>query len=143
MKHIGFSHDHSEELKVLELKATPARKAILDFLESEDRPLDVVSIFEYLKKRKVNADIATVFRIINKFTDKGLTKKIEFKEGKFRYELFAKDEHHHLVCNNCGNIEDISDCNISSLEKDIEKKKKFKVRSHSLEFFGLCKDCQR
>lgn len=142
MSKFYINHDHKEELKELALKATPARKAVLDLLESSSKPLDIISVFEYLKKRKISSDIATVFRIINAFTDKGLTKKIEFREGKFRYELSAKEDHHHLVCNKCGNVEDVSDCNIKSLEKDIEKKKKFKVLNHSLEFFGLCSNCQ-
>jgi Fur family ferric uptake transcriptional regulator len=77
------------------------------------------------------------------FTEKGLTKQIQLQEGKFRYELATAAEHHHLVCTKCGDIQDISDCNIDGLEKDIEKKKKFKVTSHALEFFGLCSNCQK
>lgn len=136
-------HNHKEELKGVALKATPARMAVLDFLEIADKPLDIISIFENLKKRKVNADIATIFRIINKFTDKGLTRKIEFQEGKFRYEISSSLDHHHFVCENCGEIEDISDCNIEGLEKNIVEKKGLIIKKHSLEFFGLCKDCQR
>lgn len=136
-------HDHREELRGVALRATPARMAVLDYLEIAERPLDIVSIFENLKKRKVNADIATVFRIINKFTDKGLTRKIEFQEGKFRYEITGNNDHHHFICENCGMIEDISDCNIENLEKDIARKKGLLIKKHSLEFFGLCKICQR
>lgn len=135
-------HSYSKELNKLNLKATPARIAVLSLLESTDKPLDISSIIDYLESRKIEADPATIFRIINAFTDKGLTKRIEFGEGKFRYELSTKEDHHHLVCNKCGGIEDISDCNILNLEKDIEKKKGFTVISHSLEFFGICKNCQ-
>jgi Fur family ferric uptake transcriptional regulator len=80
---------------------------------------------------------------MNVFTKRGIAKQIQLQEGKARYELAASAEHHHLVCSKCGDIQDISDCNITGLENDIEKKKGFKVTSHSLEFFGICKSCQR
>ncbi|MBI2074622.1 MAG: transcriptional repressor, partial [Candidatus Levybacteria bacterium] len=91
---------------------------------------------------KIKVDKVTVFRIINALFEKGIVKSVQLNEGKLRYEHSAKADHHHLVCEKCGNIEDISDCNIEALEKDIEKKKKFKVKSHSLEFFGICNLCQ-
>lgn len=139
---VRIKHDCKDELREAELKATPTRLAVLKLLEQTERPIDVASIIEYLKAHDIDADQATVFRIINTFTEKGLTRQLQFHEGKFRYELTSKGEHHHLICVHCGSIEDISDCNIGALEKEIEKKKGFKVASHSLEFFGICKQCQ-
>lgn len=134
-------HDCRDELNALNLRATTARIALMTLLESAKKPVDVQTMIEFLKKEDIQTDPATVFRIVNMFTEKGLLKPIQLNEGKFRYELTSKEDHHHLVCENCGEIEDISDCNISALEKDIEKKKEFKVTSHSLEFFGICSDC--
>ncbi len=139
----NIQHDCKDELNDVSLRATPARIALMHFLEKSDKPLDVESMISYLEKRDIQTDPATVFRIINLFSEKGLVKSIQLNEGKFRYELAARPDHHHLVCAKCGDIEDISDCNINALEKEIEKKKKFKVASHSLEFFGVCKLCQR
>lgn len=115
----------------------------MELLEKTETPIDVATITDYLKKNEIKADQATVFRIINMFTQKGLTKQIQLNEGKFRYELTSKPDHHHLICQKCGTIEDISDCAVGDLEKDIEKKKNFKIVSHSLEFYGMCKDCQQ
>lgn len=135
-------HNCKEELHDLSLKATPARLALMKLLEASGKPLDIQSMIAYLEKNSIQTDPATVFRIVNLFEKKGLIKHIELHEGKFRYELSAKADHHHLVCENCGDIEDISDCNISALEKEIRKKKKFLVKHHALEFFGICKNCQ-
>ena len=135
-------HDCKEELRDMDLKATPARLAVLRLLEKIDKPVDVAGIIDYLRQQGIKADPATVFRIMNLFTDNGLAKQIQLKEGKFRYELGAKEDHHHLICENCGAIEDVSDCNIEALEKDIMKKKKFFIKHHSLEFFGVCNKCQ-
>lgn len=137
------NHDCKTELNEVDLRATPARIALMNLFEKAEKPLDVKEMTKYLEKKDIKTDPATVFRIVNMFSEKGLIKPIQLNEGKFRYELIDKADHHHLVCEKCGNIEDISDCNISALEKEITKKKKFKVTSHSLEFFGICTDCQK
>jgi Fe2+ or Zn2+ uptake regulation protein len=143
MVNAKIQHDCKDELNEVDLRATPARLALMTLLEKSDKPLDVQSMINFLEKKDIKTDPATVFRIVNMFTEKGLVRPIQLNEGKFRYELKDKADHHHLVCEKCGEIEDISDCNIHALEKEIEKKKKFKVTSHSLEFFGVCLSCQR
>ena len=136
-------HNCSEELRQVELKITPARLAVLDILEKTDKPIDIATIIDYLETNNIKADPATVFRIINSFTDKGITKQIQLNEGKFRYEHASKKDHHHLICEKCGDLEDVSDNFISDIEKEIQRKKKFLIKRHSLEFFGVCKLCQR
>lgn len=136
-------HNCKEELRKHSLKATPSRLAVLNLLEATNNPIDVATIFEYVKKQRIDADPATIFRIINILTEHGIAKQIHLGEGKFRYEYAAKAEHHHLVCMQCGDIEDISDCPITTLEKAITKKKQFIIKKHALEFFGVCKQCQR
>lgn len=135
-------HDCTTELRKAELKATPARLGILEALEQSNLPLDVSSLVEYLKNNNIKADKVTIFRIMNALTEKGLVKPIQFNEGKLRYEYAMKREHHHFVCDNCGSIEDISDCNINNLEDELLRKKGLLVKHHSLEFFGICKQCQ-
>lgn len=135
-------HSCERELRSAQLKVTPTRLAVLKFLESTDKPIDVATIINFLKKTRIEVDQATVFRIINLFTGKGLTQKLQLNEGKFRYEISSKPDHHHLICKNCGDIQDISDCSIDKLVGEIEKKKGFKVKSHYLEFFGVCRKCQ-
>lgn len=137
----NIQHDCKEELKHASLQVTPARIAAMQLFESHDSPFDAQHLIDHLQK-DLGIDRVTVFRIINAFVEKGLIRRLEFGEGKARYEL-NKGEHHHLVCELCGNIEDISDCNIPGLEKDIQKRKGFLVKHHSLEFFGICKNCQK
>lgn len=139
---VHMQHDCKTELRDADLKATPARLGVLEVLEKASSPVDVATILASLQKQDIKADPATIFRIVNSFAKQGLAKQIQFNEGKFRYELSSTVDHHHLICEQCGNIEDISDCNIKALEKDIQNKKKFTVTHHSLEFFGLCRNCQ-
>ena len=143
MVNAKIKHDCKNELNDVDLRATPARIAVMKLLEKTDEPVDITMVKEYLDNQQITTDPATVFRIMNMFTEKGITKQISFNEGKFRYELTNREDHHHLICQNCGKVEDISDCAISELEQDIQKKKRFKVVSHTLEFYGLCKNCQK
>ena len=135
-------HDCKDELREVNLRATPARVAVMSFLERTSEPVDVNSVIDYLNISGIKTDPATVFRMMNTLTQKGIIMPIQFYEGKTRYELSNKDDHHHLICDNCGKIEDISDAIIPDLEKEIQTKRKFKVLRHSLEFFGLCALCQ-
>jgi Fur family ferric uptake transcriptional regulator len=140
---IAKIHNCKTELHEASLRATPARVAVMKLLEEINIPVDINMIKDYLDKKQIETDPATVFRIMNMFTDKGLVKQISFNEGKFRYELASKPEHHHLFCNNCGAIESFADCNIQALEKEIQEKKGFVVKAHALEFYGFCANCQK
>lgn len=141
-KNMMVKHDCASELHGMGLRATPARLALVNLLEEADKPLDVASMIEFLQKKNIKADPATVFRIVNMFVGKGLIRQIQFNEGKFRYELAARGNHHHFICENCGAIEDIADCNIETLERTLQSKKGLLVKRHSLEFFGFCRACQ-
>ena len=119
------------------LKSTSARLAVLDYLEKKKRPVDVLTIIENIEDAP---DQATVYRILNIFFDKGLIERIEFGEGKYRYEL-SEHHHHHLICSECGRIEEVSGMHLKRFEDEI-RRDGFLIKSHSLEFFGICKNCQ-
>lgn len=136
-------HDCTNELKMANLKITPARLGVLEALEQTKKPMDAVAIKNYLKAHKIKADQVTVFRVLNALTEKGLTKPVQLNEGRLRFEPTSRADHHHFICVNCSYIEDISDCNIDAVEKEIELKRGLLVKRHSLEFFGLCPACQR
>ena len=141
MIHNLRQHDCRTELNDADLRATPARLAVMKLLEQAATPVDVQNVIEHLQKEHIDTDPATAFRIMNMFTEKGITKQVSFNEGKFRYELANKPDHHHLVCTQCGGVEDFSDCAIPDLERDIHKKKQFLVTAHALEFYGICSSC--
>lgn len=121
------------------IKRTPGRIALLQIVEDAGVPIDAQYIIDTLQIEHA-IDRATIFRILQIFVAKGILRKLEFGEGKARFEL-ASFDHHHLICESCNGIEDLSDCNIPALEEDIMCKKGFFVKQHSLEFFGLCRKC--
>ena len=137
-----IKHNCKTKIREFNLRATPARTAVMRLLEKTKEPVDVNAIINYLKKENIKTDPCTVFRIMNIFTKKGITVQVQLEEGKARYELKSLGDHHHLICERCEKIEDISDCVIPIMESKIRKKKHFLVKRHSLEFYGLCSNCR-
>lgn len=123
------------------IKKTPARSAITEFLSKAESPVDVEQIINFLRVKNLNTNKVTVYRIMDFFYKNGIVDRLEFQEGKFRYEIRKVNHHHHLICTKCGKIEDVEGEYMNKLETDMFKSKKFKVISHSLEFFGLCSNC--
>lgn len=122
------------------LRVTPARLAVLNVLTEAQKPLDIASISELITRKRVDADQATIYRIIENFIQKDLISRFQFQEKKFFYEA-KREEHHHAICKNCGRIEDVSSCNIKRFEREINESTGFRVESHSLEFYGMCEEC--
>lgn len=131
----------AHELRVKGLRATKARLAMLELFSNAQKPLDADSIKKSLDKKDVSADIATIYRFLNTFIDEGILYKIEFGEGKYRYELATLPHHHHLVCNNCGTVEDVQ-VDEKNFTAKVESASNFKIDHHHLEFFGTCHSCQ-
>lgn len=136
-------HDCKKELHGAHLKATPARLGVLAALESSDKPLDIVTIVDYLRVHHVKADKVTVFRIINTLAEKRLIKPVQLNEGKLRYESGSLADHHHFMCEKCGDIQDVAGCEIEKLENTFAKNKGVLIKRHSLEFFGFCTKCRK
>ena len=134
--------DHPNILKEHKLKHTEAREAIYSIIGQAKKPVDVQTVVDLLKQLGIKVDQATVYRTIQTFIDHGIFRQIELHEGKFRYELSSLPHHHHLVCTNCGAIEDSKECGMEDVAKTLLKTKKFKVTQHNAEFFGLCSKCQ-
>lgn len=129
-----------DQLKKNGYRLTKPRQELLQVLETY--PLTVSEIASALQKKKVDIDLASIYRSLEVFVDMGVVHVIQLGEDKNRYELVNdENHHHHLVCNNCGRIEDIS-INEKNLIHDVEKFSHFKVDHHHLEFFGLCAKCQ-
>ncbi len=132
----------SDKLRLKGFRVTKVRLAILTLLHKNNSPFDVETIKYGLQKNKIFADAATIYRCLNAFTNEGLLRRLEFEEGKYRYELIdSNNHHHHLVCNNCGNVEDIT-IHEKTILAQVKRKSDFEILKHSLEFFGRCADCQ-
>ncbi len=126
-------------------RQTKARRAIIELLILSKHPQTISEILTKLDNNfKLQVDKTTAYREISFLLDKQVAREIDFGDKKKRYESNIGDHHHHLVCTNCGKIEDFElEQDLKEDEQRIEKNKNFKVTSHSLEFFGLCSSCKK
>lgn len=126
-----------ENLKRSGLRITPIRKQLVVLFESSTKPLSAADILS-----KVKANKTTIYREIYALLKTQHLIEVNFGDGIKRYEFSGSNHHHHLICLNCHDVQDISlDERLSKEESLIEKTKKFKVMKHSLEFFGYCHHC--
>ncbi|GAA3019162.1 Fur family transcriptional regulator [Tetragenococcus solitarius] len=127
-------------------KLTPQREAtLLVLLENEKDHLSAEEIFFFVKQKNDEIGLATVYRTLEILTDLKIVDKISFDDGVARYDLRkegAKHFHHHLLCLQCGNIEEIDEDLLSEVEKVVEKQFHFIVKDHRLTFHGICQNCQ-
>jgi len=134
--------DITENLRVGGYRITPIRARILEIFTKSKSPISATDLINDFKSLNVAVNKTTIYRELEFLLNKQLLNEVEFGEGKKRYEL-NNGHHHHLVCLNCRKVEDVDlKTDLSAEEEIIEKATGFKIKSHSLEFFGLCKNCQ-
>ncbi len=132
-----------QEIKNLGYKITTARKGLLEILVDMKLPISAAELREALIKKKINVNKTTVYRELEFLKILGMTQEIVLGDNKRRYELTDREKHHHhLVCDDCGKIEDVN-LNEEAVLSQIQKQSRFQPLRHSLEFFGLCVDCQK
>jgi len=132
--------DFKNILKEKGLKCTPIRLSVIEIFLKNDKPISADFIF---KKLKGGVDEVTVYRTLSSFEKCGIVKRVDLRKNSTYFEL-NNDHHHHIVCVNCGYIEDfIENIEIEKQLKNIVGKSiKFKnITEHSLELFGFCKAC--
>ncbi len=126
-------------------KLTPQRWAIIAiFLMNRGRHLSADDVYSMLKETHPNNGIATVYRTLELLEEIEVLKKLDFGDGRARYEVRDEDNHHHhhLVCQSCGKIIEFEDDLLGALEMAIERKTGFRINDHVAKFFGTCAECQ-
>jgi Fe2+ or Zn2+ uptake regulation protein len=129
------------------LKATPARLAILALFRKSKRPLAAQEIIDTLPRSRGDRKIdqVTIYRTFKSFNAKGIIHPIDLRHNHAHYELTDMAEHHHLICLHCGRIEDVHTCNVGEIQSTVLRVSKHfsKIKQHTLEFYGVCKSCER
>jgi Fe2+ or Zn2+ uptake regulation protein len=124
-------------------RLTRGRKAIVGVFSGARVPLTVGEVHASLGRKGVSVNQTTVYREVDFLKGLGLLREIRLGDGQGRYEFLAGRHHHHLVCIRCRSIQcvELRQC-VELAEERIVRESNFRVMEHSLEFFGLCADCQ-
>jgi len=122
-------------------KLTAQRQAILDMINRSDKHWEADDVAYALKEEGVQIGIATVYRGLAALAEQGLIESIQLADKK-RYERANKAHHDHLICTDCGAIEEFCEPKIEFLQDKVAAERGFKIEGHQLLLFGLCKTCK-
>lgn len=135
--------NHTELLRKQGLKATPTRLAVMQVLSESTAPLSIQDVLKKVGKQKM--DQVTAYRILQTLNEVGVVRKIDLHHNRSYFELAPQTDHHHIICTECGKMEDVEGCVVEDMLKStLKQSKQFaQLTEHSFEIFGLCKECAR
>jgi Fur family ferric uptake transcriptional regulator len=133
-----------EELKNMGLKATLPRLKILEIFQvRRQRHMSAEDVYRELLAEHQDIGLATVYRVLTQFEQAGILKRSNFESGKAVYELDEGQHHDHLVCLQCGRVEEFYDPEIERRQQLVAEERGFALRDHALALYADCtkKDC--
>ncbi len=136
--------NHADELKSSGLKATLPRIKILEvFQRSAVRHMTAEDVFKMLLADGADVGLATVYRVLMQFEQAGILSRNHFETGKAVFELNEGKHHDHLVCMDCGRVEEFFDPEIEKRQKTVALSRGFELQDHALALYAACtkKDC--
>ncbi len=130
---------NSQDLKSTGLKATLPRLKILEiFHAGRQRHMSAEDVYRELMSENQDIGLATVYRVLTQFEQAGLLKRSNFESGKAVFELEEGQHHDHLVCLQCGRVEEFYDPEIEKRQQRIARDRGFALQDHALALYGHC-----
>jgi len=130
---------HAEELKNSGLKATLPRLKVLEvFQKSSQRHMSAEDVYKHLLAEGADVGLATVYRVLMQFEQAGILSRNHFEAGKAVFELNEGKHHDHLVCLDCGRVEEFFDPEIEKRQRAIAAQRGFELQAHSLALYAAC-----
>ena len=128
-----------KDLQQSGLKATMPRMKILEIFESRrDEHLTADDVYKILVTSGVDIGLATVYRALTQFEQAGLLQKQNFESGKAVFELNRGEHHDHLVCMDCGRVEEFFDPEIERRQQQIAAERGYQLQDHALSLYVIC-----
>ncbi len=147
MKNPNMMNTLRERIKEKKYKFTRQRQVVLQaFLDSREKHLSAEDVFAMVKDENPDIGLATVYRSLELFTSLDLLKKLDFGDGRSRYELNDRSlnrSHHHLICLGCGKVVEFSYDFQEGLKDQIERDNGFQIVDSQLKVYGYCRECQK
>lgn len=129
----------AEDIKNTGLKATTPRIKVLEvFQTSGQRHLSAEDVYRVLMKEGEDVGLATIYRVLGQFEQAGLVSRNHFESGKAVYELNQGEHHDHLVCLDCGRVEEFLDVEIESRQRAVAQTRGFELAEHALSLYAHC-----
>ena len=125
-------------------KFTIQREIIIQTLYNSDEHLTPEALHQLIQKKhpELKTGIATIYRTLSRLEESDIVTSLSFGAQGKKYELGAKDHHDHMICTECGDITEFVDDEIEKRQELIAREFGFKIKDHSMQMYGLCKNCQ-
>jgi Fur family ferric uptake transcriptional regulator len=143
---LGTHMNQTNELKSSGLKVTLPRLKILELFQKNlpgaERHLSADDVYKILLGEQMDIGLATVYRVLTQFEQAGILVRRNFESGKALYELNEGEPHDHLLCVNCGQVEEFTDPQIYERQTEIAEKYGYVLHERAMSLYGLCATCQ-
>lgn len=138
--------DKTHELKNSGLKVTLPRLKVLELFQNSalqgSRHLSADDVYRVLMNEEMDIGLATVYRVLTQFEQAGILVRRNFESGKALYELNEGEPHDHLLCLDCGKVEEFSDAQIEVRQREIAAQYGYELIERAMSLYGLCADCK-
>ena len=126
-----------DRCEAIALRMTGQRRIIAGVLEESDDHPDVEELFARASALDAGISIATVYRTVKLFEEAGILERVEFGDGRARYEDAERDHHDHLIDLNSGKVIEFLDPEIEALQEKIAQRLGYRLKGHKLELYGV------
>ena len=125
------------------LRHTEQREHILDVVLATETHLSAQELYDLVREKYKGIGYATVSRTLKLLAESGVCRAVDFADGRQRYEhKFGHEHHDHLICVECGRLEEIFSDELEELQAKLVEKYGYIQKSHKLDIFGVCPECQ-
>jgi Fur family ferric uptake transcriptional regulator len=133
----------AEKLNNVGLKATTPRLKVLQIFHAhERRHLSAEDVHRRMVEMQADVGLATVYRVLGQLTDVGILSRNLFESGTAVYELQAEHHHDHLICLECGRVDEFTDEVIEQRQRSVAESSGYALAQHQLALYGYCPNCR-
>jgi Fur family ferric uptake transcriptional regulator len=122
-------------------RVTGPRRSLADLVVDLDGHFTALELAAAARQRGLRVGRATVFRALELMIELGVVERLDMPSGEHTYVACAPAHHHHVVCSRCGRTAEVGDAGLDGAVRDIEERSGFRIDTHRLELFGLCRHC--
>lgn len=123
-------------------RRTAPRRAVADLIAEHDGHFTAAELEMAARVRRLGISRATLFRALDLFIELRVVERLDLPNGDHAYVHCARAHHHHIVCSRCGRATEVEDGGVGEAVAEIARRSGYRIDSHRLELFGLCRHCQ-
>jgi Fur family ferric uptake transcriptional regulator len=123
-------------------RLTGPRRAVAALIAEHDGHFTASELEAVARARRLGFSRATLFRALDLLTELRVVERLDLPSGEHAYVPCAPAHHHHVICSRCGRAADVEDSGVAEAVAEISRRSGYRIESHRLELFGLCRHCQ-